>query len=300
VQALLAAERTERLEIATGVAIAFARSPMVVAQTANDVQTLARGRFVLGLGSQIKPHVEKRFSMPWSRPAARMREFVRAIRAIWHAWATGEKLDFRGDFYTHTLMTPAFSPGPNPFGPPPIFVAGVGPRMIEVAGEVGDGMFVHPLHTPAFVREVVLPSLARGFDAAGKKRTDFQISCQTITMLGANDEQIETARQKARGQISFYGSTPAYRSVLDHMGVGELHAELNRLSKQGKWLEMMRLVTDDMLDQIGVSGTPAEIGERLAARNGGLVDRTMLILYDETGDPDAVADLVRALRAAAA
>jgi probable F420-dependent oxidoreductase len=243
--------------------------------------------------------VERRFSMPWSRPAARMHEYVRAIRAIWHAWATGEKLDFRGEFYTHTLMTPFFDPGPNAFGAPPIFVAGVGPKMIEVAGEVGDGMFVHPLHTPAYVEDVVLPALRKGFDAAGKTREDFQISCQTITMMGANDEQIRTARSKARGQISFYGSTPAYKVVLDHLGAGDLQPELNRLSKQGRWREMMGLVSDDLLDAIGVSGTPAEVGARLAARNGGFADRTMVTLYDETGDPEAVADLVRALRAAA-
>ena len=297
-QVLLAAQGTSRLEVATGVAIAFARSPMIVAQTANDLQTLSRGRFLLGLGSQIKPHIEKRFSMPWSRPAARMREFVQAIRAIWHAWETGERLGFRGEFYTHTLMTPAFSPGPNPFGPPPVFVAGVGPKMIEVAGEVGDGLYVHPLNTPSFVADVVLPALEKGFAAAGRKRSDFQISCQTITMLGTSDEQIQKARNQAKGQISFYGSTPAYKVVLDQMGKGDLQPELNRLSKEGKWFEMMALITDDMLDEIGVSGTPAQVGARLVARNGGFADRTMLTIYNETGDPEAVADLVRAFRAA--
>jgi probable F420-dependent oxidoreductase len=299
-QALLATQATERLEVATGVAIAFARSPMIVAQTANDLQALSGGRFVLGLGSQIKPHIERRFSMPWSRPAARMREYVQAIRAIWHAWATGEKLDFRGEFYTHTLMTPFFSPGKNDYGTPPVFVAAVGPRMLEVAGEVGDGMFVHPLNSPGYVDEILLPALQRGFAEAGKTRDDFEISCQTITMMGANDEQIAKARSKAKGQISFYGSTPAYRVVLDHMGVGDLQPELNRLSKQGKWLDMMKLVSDDMVDAIGVSGTPAELGAKLVARNNPFADRTMLTLYDETGDPDAVADLVRGIREASA
>jgi len=169
-QVLLAAQGSSRLEIATGVAIAFARSPMIVAQTASDLQALSRGRFVLGLGSQVKAHIEKRFSMPWSRPAARMREFVSAIRAIWHAWETGEKLEFRGELYTHTLMTPMFSQGPNPFGLPPIFVAGVGPKMIEVAGEVGDGMYIHPLNTPSFLTDLVLPSLHKGFAVGGRQR----------------------------------------------------------------------------------------------------------------------------------
>jgi len=293
-QALLALQGSERLEVATGVAIAFARSPMIVAQMANDLQTLAKGRFVLGLGSQIKPHIEKRFSMPWSKPAARMREFVQALRAIWRAWETGERLAFRGEHYTHTLMTPAFSPGPNPFGPPPVFVAGVGPKMIEVAGEVGDGLYVHPLNTPSFVDAFVLPALERGFAASGRKRSDYLVSCQTITMVGASDEQIAKARGKAKGQISFYGSTPAYKVVLDHLGVGDLQPELNRLSKEGKWFEMMALVSDDLLDAIGVSGTPAEVGARLASRNGRFAERTMLVLYDETGDPDAASDLVRA------
>jgi probable F420-dependent oxidoreductase len=294
-QVLLAAQGTSRLQIATGVAITFARSPMTVAQTANDLHSLSNGRFVLGLGSQIKAHIEKRFSMPWSRPAARMREFVSAIRAIWRSWETGEKLEFRGELYTHTLMTPAFSPGPNPFGTPPIFVAGVGPKMIEVAGEVGDGLCIHPLNTPSFVADVVLPSLERGFAAAGKQRGDFSVSCQTIVMMSSSDEGIQTARNKAKGQLSFYGSTPAYQGVLDHMGVGHLHPELNRLSKQGKWFEMMGLITDDMLDAIGVSGTPAQVGAQLVARNRSFADRTMLTMYDETGDAEAVADLVRAI-----
>ena len=297
-QVLLAAQRTERLEIATGVAIAFARTPMIVAQAANDLQTLTGGRFVLGLGSQIKPHIEKRFGMPWSKPAARMREYVRALRAIWHSWQTGERLDFRGEFYTHTLMTPAFSPGPNRFGTPPVFVAGVGPRMIEVAGEVGDGIYIHPLNTPSYVSDVVLPSLQKGFDAAQRKRSDFAISCQTIAMVGNDAEQLRTARNKAKGQISFYGSTPAYQGVLDHMGVGHLQPELNRLSKQGKWFEMMALVSDEMLDEIAVSGSPAEVGAKLVGRNSGFADRTMITLYDETEDPQAVTDLVRAMRAA--
>lgn len=297
-QVLLAAQHTSHLEIATGVAIAFARSPMIVAQTANDLQTLSRGRFVLGLGSQIKPHIEKRFSMPWSRPAARMREFVQALRAIWHAWETGERLGFRGEFYTHTLMTPAFSPGGNPFGPPPVFVAGVGPKMIEVAAEVGDGFYIHPLNTPSFVADAVLPSLEKGWDAAGRKRSDSQISCQTIAMVGASDEQIQKARDKARGQISFYGSTPAYKVVLEHMGKGDLQPELNRLSKEGKWFEMMALVTNDMLDEIGVSGTPTEVGARLVTRNESFADRTMLAMYDETGDRESITDLVRAFHEA--
>jgi probable F420-dependent oxidoreductase len=292
----VAAGHTTRVRLTTAVAIAFARTPMLCAQLANDVQLSSRGRFVLGLGTQIRPHVERRFGMPWSKPNARMREFVRAIRAIWQAWDTGERLDFRGEFYAHTLMTPFFSPGPNPHGCPPIALAGFGPAMIAVAGEVADGWIVHPLHSPSYVAAVGVPALARGLARAGRSRRDVEIACQTITMIGSTDAEIAAARAKARGQIAFYGSTPAYRVMLEHHGWGHLQPELNRLSKQGAWGEMMAFVTDEMLDTIGVSGPPAEAGRRLRERNA-FADRTSLVLYNES-EPDAVVDLVRAFKGA--
>jgi probable F420-dependent oxidoreductase len=232
--------------------------------------------------------------MPWSEPAKRLREFVLAVRAIWRAWETGERLSFRGDFYTHTLMTPFFNPGPNKHGAPPIYLAGVGPRMVEVVGEVADGFLVHPLHTPAFLEAVTLPALDRGLATSGRARKDIAISCQTIVALGGTPAQIETARQKARGQISFYGSTPAYRGVLEHHGYGALHPQLNRLSKTGGWLEMMKLIDDALFDLIAVSGTPAEVGAKLRARNASFAARTTLMLYDETGDVEAVREVIRA------
>ena len=290
----LAARGTTRLELGTAIAVAFARNPMTCAQIAWDLQAITRGRFILGLGTQIRPHIERRYSQTWSRPAARMREFVLAVRAIWRCWHEREKLDFRGEFYTHTLMTPFFDPGPSPCGLPPIFVAGVGPRVSEVAGEVGDGFFVHPFHSPEFLRAETLPALERGLAAAGRARKDLQVSCQTIVAIGSTPEQIESARQKARGQISFYGSTPSYRGVLDHHGYASLQPELNRLSKQGRWVDMMGLIDDALFDAIAVSGTPVEAGRRLRARNAGFADRTTLLLYDETGDRDAVVDLLRA------
>jgi len=292
----LAAAETERIELGTAVAIAFARNPMLCAQIANDLQLITQGRFILGLGSQIKPHIEKRFSQTWSKPAARMREFALAIRAIWNTWEGKGPLDFRGEFYRHTLMTPFFDPGPNPHGVPRIFLAGVGPRMVEVAGEVGDGFFMHPLHTQDYAEKVVIPALERGLAKSERSRAGYEICAQTIVMMGSNDAEIETARQKARGQISFYGSTPAYKVALDHEGWGDLQPQLNRMSKQGDWGKMMALISDDMLDKIGVSGTPAEVGRRLAARNR-FAERTGLILYNETA-PEAVADLVGAIRAA--
>jgi probable F420-dependent oxidoreductase len=289
-----AAEHTTRVRLTTAIAIAFARNPMVCAYLANDLQLLSAGRFVLGLGTQIRPHIEKRFSQPWSKPNARMREFVRAIRAIWHAWDTGQRLEFRGEFYTHTLMTPFFSPGSNPHGRPPIALAGFGPKMIAVAGETADGWIVHPLNSPSYAHSVGLPALDRGLARAGRQRRDVEISCQTITMIGSSDAEIAAARMKAKGQIAFYGSTPAYRVMLDHHGWGDLQPELNRMSKQGRWPDMIALVTDDMLDTIGVSGRPAEAGRHLRERNA-WADRTSLILYNETA-PEAVADLVRAFK----
>ena len=290
-----AAEHTTRVRLTTAIAIAFARNPMVCAYLANDLQLLSGGRFVLGLGSQIRPHIEKRFSQPWSKPNARMREFVQGLRAIWHAWATGERLEFRGAFYTHTLMTPFFSPGANPFGNPPIALAGFGPAMIAVAGEVADGWIVHPLNSPAYVETVGLPAFRRGLARSGRERRDVEIACQTIAMIGSTDAEIATARMKAKGQIAFYGSTPAYRVLLDHHGWGHLQPELNRLSKQGQWSEMIALVTEDMLDTIGVAGQPAEVGRRLRLRNA-WADRTSLVLYNET-EPEAVVDLIRAFKA---
>jgi probable F420-dependent oxidoreductase len=289
---VLAAERTESITLGTAIAVAFARNPMTTAYLAQDLQTLTRGRFVLGLGTQIRPHIEKRFSQIWSSPVDRMREFVAALRAIFGCWSDGSRLDFRGEFYTHTLMTPMFSP-PLPFGSPPIYLAGVGARMVEMVGEVADGFLVHPFHSRSFLEAETLPALRRGQERAGRAREDLTISCQTIVALGSNDGEIETARRKARGQISFYGSTPAYKGVLEHHGRPDLQPELNRLSKQGKWLDMMGRIDDALFDEIAVSGTPTEVARKLRPRNA-FADRTTLMLYNET-HPEAVVDVVREL-----
>jgi probable F420-dependent oxidoreductase len=291
---LAAAAETERLELGTGVAIAFARNPMLLANLGYDLQLASKGRFWLGLGTQIRPHIERRFSSTWSRPAARMRELVLAIRAIWHSWEHGERLDFRGEFYTHTLMTPVFDPGPNPFGPPPIFAAGVGRRMTEVAGEVADGFLVHPFHTDAFVRQTTVPSLERGLAKAGRERASLQIAAQVIVATGADDETIERASAGARAQISFYASTPAYRPVLESIGRGELQEELNAMSKRGEWLEMAGRIDDDLLRQIAVVGPPdvcaAAIRERFGFAN------RIAPVSPAAPDPEAVAAVAQALR----
>jgi probable F420-dependent oxidoreductase len=269
----LAAGATEHLRLGTGIAVAFARNPMNLAVLANDLQLLSEGRFMLGLGSQIKPHITKRFSMPWSHPAPRMRELILAIRAIWESFANGGKLEFRGEFYTHTLMTPFFNPGPNPHGNPPILLAAVGERMAEVAGEVGDGLLVHGFTTERYLRERSLPALLRGAAKAGKDRSDLTVSYPGFVVTGEGEEAMEKAATAVRQQIAFYGSTPAYRPVLELHGWGDLQSELNRLSKQGEWAEMGRLIDDDVLDAFAVVAPLDEVPGRVLARFGDTVDR---------------------------
>jgi probable F420-dependent oxidoreductase len=269
----VAAEATERITLATGIAVAFARNPMNLAVMANDLQDLSGGRFILGLGSQIKPHVTKRYSMPWSHPAPRMRELILAIRAIWASWATGEKLAFRGEFYTHTLMTPFFDPGPNPHGNPPVLLAGVGQLMTEVAGEVGDGLLVHAFTTERYLREVTLPALERGAAKAGKVRGDLTVSYPGFVVTGSTEEETAAAANAVKEQIAFYGSTPGYRPVLELHGWGDLQSELNSLSKRGEWKAMGDLISDEILEAFAVVCPIDEVPARLRERFGGLVDR---------------------------
>ena len=289
----LATQTTERIDLGTAIAVAYARTPMIAAHTAWDLQQLSDGRFILGLGTQIKPHIEKRYGMPWSRPAARMREYIGALRAIWHSWSTGDPLDFRGDFYTHTLMPPFFSPGPLEVEPPKIYVAGVGPHMVKAIGEAADGFFVHPFHTPDFLLAETLPALASGAEAAGRSPDEVDIACLTIVAMGTNDEELSIARDKARAQVAFYGSTPAYAGVLAHHGYDQLQPELNTMSKQGQWKEMTARIDDDLLDLLVVSGSPAEVGRRTAERNA-FADRSTMMFYGPTPAPESIAEAVAA------
>jgi len=269
----LAAQTTERAELGTGIAVAFARNPMLLAQVGWDLQAASGGRFILGLGSQIEPHITRRFSMPWSAPAARMREMIEAIRAIWASWQDGTKLDFRGDFYTHTLMTPFFNPGPNPHGAAKIFLAGVGQRMTEVAGEVSDGFLCHAFTTDRYLREVTLPALERGATSAGRSLADIEISGPAFVVTGTTEEKMADSAAKTRRQIAFYGSTPAYRPVLELHGLGAMQDDLNAMSKQGRWEEMGDLVTDDVLDLFAVVAEPEDLADAVAARFGDVVQR---------------------------
>jgi probable F420-dependent oxidoreductase len=293
---LVAGLATERVQLGTGIAVAFARSPMTTAMQANDLQLASKGRFLLGLGSQIKPHIEKRFSMPWSHPAPRMREFVLAMRAIWDNWNNGTKLAFDGEFYKHTLMTPFFSPGPNPYGPPKVFLAGVGTYMTEVAGEVCDGFLVHPFTTERYLKEVTLPALERGMAKSGRDRADYETSGTAFVITGTDQEK-EAARGLVKSQVSFYGSTPAYRPVLELHGWGDLQTELNGLSKQGKWGDMANLIDDEILHTFAVECELDQVADKLIERFGGALDRTGF--YTQlTSDQDAKAEVIKKLQAA--
>jgi len=269
----LMAEATETADLGTSIVVGFARNPMDLAYSGNDIQLLSEGRFILGLGSQIKPHITKRFSMPWSSPAARMREMILAIKAIWANWNEDAPLEFRGDFYTHTLMTPFFNPGPNPWGTPRIALAGVGERMTEVAGEVADMFLCHGFTTERYLREVTIPALERGAARAGRTLADIEISGPSFIVTGTDDDELSKAATGTRQQIAFYASTPAYRPVLDIHGWGDLQTELNALSKQGEWVKMGELIDDDILETFAVVGRPEEIAPEIEGRYGDVVHR---------------------------
>ncbi len=287
----------ERVQLGTGIAVAFARNPMNLAQIAYDLQTYSQGRFLLGLGSQIKPHITKRFSMEWSHPAARMREFILAMRAIWDGWNNGTKLDFKGDFYTHSLMTPFFDPGPNKYGNAKVFLAGVGELMTEVAGETCDGFLCHGFTTERYLREITLPALERGLVKAGRSLDDFEISGPAFVVTGTNEDEMAESATGVRRQIAFYGSTPAYRGVLELHGWGDLQTELNAMSKRGEWVEMGELIDDEMLNTFAVVAEPDRLAAELHARYGDIVDRISFYAPYQS-DPETWLPVVEALKAA--
>jgi probable F420-dependent oxidoreductase len=288
----LAARATAAITLHSGIAVAFARNPMSAAVLANDIQLISGGRFQLGLGSQVRPHIERRFSMPWSSPAARMEEFIAAIRAIWHSWASGGRLAFRGQFYHHTLMTDFFNPGPNPHGNPPILLAAVGELMTKVAGRVADGILCHSFTTQAYLRERTLPAL---LEARGNL-DGFELSLPAFVVLGGDSQARAAAEAGVRAQIAFYGSTPAYKPVLELHGWGGLADELNALSRRQAWAEMGTLIGDDVLDAFAVAGSPPEVAAALHDRFGDLITRISLYTPYRP-DPEDIAAVVAALRA---
>jgi len=292
---VLAADRTTTLKLGTAIAIAFARTPMLLATVGRDLQDTSAGRFTLGLGTQIRPHIERRYSMPWSRPAARLREMVLAIRAIWDAWDGVAPLDFRGEFYTHTLMPPAFDPGPAPFGRPRILLGGVGPHLTRVAAEVGDGILVHPFATRESLEQITLPALDEGSRTAGRTRSDLDVTVVTMIATGETGAELDDAIAAVRGQLAFYGSTPAYARILECNGWEGLHPRLNSLSKEGRWDDMAKLVTDEMIEAIAIVGRRHEIAGLIRAKVGGIAD-TVSLECTRHPDPAHFADICRALQ----
>ncbi len=270
---VLAAEHTRRVQLRTGIVVAFARSPMTVALPAHDLQALSDGRFVLGLGTQVKAHIERRYSMPWTAPVTRMRDFVAATRAIWAAWDDGVPLRHEGPIYRHTLMSPQFTPPPNEAGPPPIALAAVGERMTELTGEIADGLILHAFCTRRYVEQTMLPALDRGLTAAGRARHDLEVSGNVWAVTGDDDATRDASEAAVRRQIAFYASTPAYRPVLEAHGWGDLQTELAPLARAGDWDAMTTLVDEELIDAFAVRGGPDDVGPAVVERFGGVYDR---------------------------
>lgn len=292
---LVAAAPVCSLDLMTNVAIAFPRSPMHLAHAAYDLQLLSGGRFRLGLGSQVRAHVEKRFGASWGRPVAQMREWVLATKAILESWQEGSRLDFRGQYTTHTLMTPVFDPGPNPFGVPKVLVGALGPRMNQMAAEVADGILVMPFNSERHMRERTKPAIEAGLVASGRSRTDIEVTAEVIVGVGRTDEELEAALG-VRNLLAFYGSTPAYRPVLDVEGWGDLQPELNTLSKRGHWREMSDLIDDGMLRTLAVHGTPDQCASEIARRFPDC-DRICAYFPFYPVTDELIADFVRAVKA---
>ena len=295
----LAAEHTTQIELGTAVAIAFARSPMTVAHTAWDLAAQSNGRFILGLGTQVKPHIEKRFGMTWPEsPVGKFREFIGALRAIWKTWQSGDRLNFRGDHFKLTLMTPFFNPGPIKNPNVPIYIAGVNAPLIKLAGEAADGFHVHPYHTPRYLAEVVLPNIEAGATKAGRSLKEVTIATTAFVAIGENDAARAGMREAMRSQVAFYASTPTYRAVMSLHGWEAQAEQLSALASRGAWGDMNTVVTDELLAEFVVEGTWDDIGDKLRARYDGLVDRLALYLpFTPDADDAKWARLARAIQA---
>jgi probable F420-dependent oxidoreductase len=280
----IATEHAPELDIATGIAVAFPRNPSHIAYQAWDLQKFSKGKFSLGIGSQIKAHIEKRFGLEFDPPAPRMREYILAVKAFFDCWQNGSRLDFQGKYYSHTLMTQMFNPGPNPFGVPPVMLGALGPRMTEVAGEVADGLIVHPFNSMPFLEERAIPAVNRGLEKAGRSRDDFTLQVNAIVITGETDQQYQAAEDSVKGLLGFYGSTPAYRPPMDAVGLGHLQPELNALSKEGKWDKLGNYIDATFLEAFCTSGKPEDIAGKLKAKYGKYADR--LAIYAPYAAPD--------------
>lgn len=282
-----AAGHTTSLDFGTAIAVAFARSPMTVAYTAWDLAEATDGRFLLGLGTQIRAHIVRRFNMPWSSPGPRMREYIAALRAIWESWQTGQLLAFEGDFYEFKLMTPFFSPRPMNHAQIPVYIAGVGEYMCRVAGEVADGFHVHPFHTLRYLNEFVLPNMEDGAERAGRSVDDVALVGSSIVITGRTEEELAASRAMAKLQIAFYASTPAYRVILDLHG-WDFGPELTAMSKRGDWMSMGAVVPDEVVDEVTVTAPLETLGAAVRTKYDGILDRVGFYFSDAPGQPPIV------------
>ena len=283
---LLAAEHSQRVELGTAVAIAFPRSPMVTAQIAWDLQALSGGRFILGLGTQVRAHIERRYGMAWESPVARLRDYIGALRAIWNSWQTGAKLDYRGQFYRHTLMTPFFDPGPIAQPQIPIYIAGVNEGLARLAGELCEGFHVHPFHSVKYINEIVRPQVAIGAGRSGRMAADVVLASSAFVITGKDADAMEQKRRMAREQIAFYASTPTYRVVLAVHGWQDAGEQLSRLAAAKRWDQMPALISDEMLDVFAIEAPPDSLGQALRARYDGILDRVACYLPFVPGELD--------------
>jgi probable F420-dependent oxidoreductase len=287
----LAAEHTEKIELGTAIAVAFPRSPTVLAHIAWDLQAASQGRFLLGLGTQVKPHIERRFGMVWEHPAAKLREMILVMRALWDAWQGDGRINFRGEFYKITLMTPFFNPGPIEHPRIPIYIAGVNEKLCQLAGELCEGFHVHPFHTPKYLRELTLPNIAIGLQKAGRTRADIQIS--SAIFVATDDAE----KEMVRAQISFYASTPSYRPVMETHGWGEVGEKLSMMAARKEWAEMAAQITDEMLEQFCVIASPENLADAIKQRYTGLLDRITLYTPFEPGqDTEKWRELVKTFK----
>jgi len=294
---VLAAEHTQRVSLGTAIAVAFPRSPMILAHIAWDLAEASRGRFILGLGTQVKGHNERRFSVKWVSPGPRLREVVLALRAIWDCWQNGTPLNFRGEFYTFTLMTPFFNPGPIHHPKIPIYLAAINPYNCRLVGELADGIQIHPFHSVTYLRERVLPHIAEGLQKSGRSREDVTLAAPVFIVTGKSTREIEQEKRSVKSQMAFYASTRTYQPVLDAHGWGDLAARLHRKSVEGDWTGMADVITDEMLEVYAVMGPLDEIAARLRQRYEGLVDRLSPYLpWEAKGDRTLLIQLVKSFK----
>src|SRR5918994_2188220 len=282
----VAANSTRTLDLGTSIAIAFSRSPMTTAQISWDLQDHSGGRFILGLGTQVRAHIERRFSMPWGRPAARLKDYILALRVIWQSFQTEDSLNYEGEFYRHTLMTPFFNPGPIEYPEIPIYIAGVNTRLARLAGEICDGFHVHPFHSPEYVRQTVKPAIAEGAEGAGRDPAHVTLATSAFVIVTGDEDAAAEQRESVRSQIPFYASTPTYRTVLEAHGWEEVGERLGNMAREKQWGEMPALITDEMISAFAVEAAPYEIGPALKERYEGLIDRVALYLPFVPGERD--------------